>query len=83
MKWPKKRKETEMATSLKIEKFPGVARVAPERIERHEQESALRNAAFVRDAHMHDLHVEFSAREAKIRQAYLDAIREIMSEEAE
>jgi hypothetical protein len=70
-----------MAIAKVVREFSVTQRAAPERIERHEQESALRNAAFVRDAHMHDLHVEFSAREAKIRQQYLDAVAEIMAAE--
>ena len=63
----------------KIEKFNGLQKAAPERIETNETESALLNAQFVRDAHMQDLHVEFAARQQKIKQAYLTAVAEIMA----
>ena len=68
-----------MPTSLKVEKFPLTARLAPERIERHETEQALLSAAFVRDAHMRDLENEFAQRAAKIRQQYLDDVAEVMT----
>jgi hypothetical protein len=65
------RKEFNMG-SLKIKEFPGLQRIAPETIEKHEMEQALRDAQFALDVQLHDLRSEFLSREGKLRQDYLD-----------
>jgi hypothetical protein len=65
----------------KVREFTGLTKAAPEAIEKHEMEAALRSAEFTRDAHLFDLEAEFRAREAKIRQQFLDDVREIMKGE--
>jgi hypothetical protein len=64
-----------------LTKFPGLARIAPETIEKHEMEQALRNAQYTLDVQLHDLRAEFLQREAKLRQEYLDRVSEITSGE--
>jgi hypothetical protein len=63
--------------ALKIKEFPGLQRIAPETIEKHEMEQALRDAQFALDVQLHDLRSEFLHREAKLRQDYLDRVAEI------
>ena len=66
-----------MATALKADKFPGLARIAPETIEKYEIEQELRSAQHTLDCQLHDLKVEFLHRESKLRQAFLDRVAEI------
>ena len=63
--------------ALKIKEFPGLQRLAPETIEKHEMEQALRDAQYVLDVQLHDLRSEFLHREAKLRQDYPDRVAEI------
>jgi hypothetical protein len=63
--------------ALKIKDFPGLQRIAPETIEKHGMEQALRDAQFALDVHLHDLRSEFLQREAKLRQEYLDRVTAI------
>ena len=63
----------------KLKEFPGVARLAPEHIEKNEMEQALRAAQFKLD---HDLRAEFIAREGKLRDEYLAEVREITGDES-
>ena len=53
--------------------FPGVTKIAPEVLERHEVEQQLRDAQLELDLQLHDLKTEFIHREGKLRQAYLDS----------
>jgi hypothetical protein len=64
-------------TALKIKEFPGLSRIAPETIEKHSMEHALRDAQYVLDVQLHDLRSEFLSRESKLRQEYLDRVGEI------
>jgi hypothetical protein len=64
-------------SALKIREFPGVARIAPETIEKSEMEQALRSAQYALDVQLHDLRSEFLHRESKLRQDYLDRVAEI------
>jgi hypothetical protein len=75
---------TDMATTTKpaITKFPGLARIAPEFIEKSEVEQALRGAQRALEVQLHDLHAEFLNREGKLRQSYLDSVVQIMGVEA-
>jgi len=52
--------------ALKIKEFPGLQRLAPETIEKHEMEQALRDAQYVLDVQLHDLRSEFLHREAQV-----------------
>ena len=70
-----------MATPLKVEKFPSPQRAAPERVEKHELESALRAAQVAYDYQLHDLRSEFLMREGKLREEYLNRINQITSGE--
>jgi hypothetical protein len=70
------RKEVNMG-ALKIKEFPGLQRIAPETIEKHEMEQQLRDAQFALDVQLHDLRSEFLQRESKLRQDYLDRVAEI------
>jgi hypothetical protein len=63
--------------ALKIKDFPGLQRIAPETIEKHEMEQQLRDAQFALDVQLHDLRSEFLHRESKLRQDYLDRVAEI------
>jgi len=67
--------------ALKIKEFPGLTRVAPETIERHTMEQALRDAQYALDVQLHDLRSEFLMREGKLRQDYLDRVAQITSGE--
>jgi hypothetical protein len=71
------RKEVNMMGALKVKDFPGLQRIAPETIEKHEMEQALRDAQFALDVQLHDLRSEFLSREGKLRQEYLDRVAEI------
>jgi hypothetical protein len=64
-------------SALKIREFPGLQRIAPETIEKHEMEQQLRDAQFALDVQLHDLRSEFLSREGKLRQEYLDRVAEI------
>ena len=66
-----------MATQLKVEKFAGLQRIAPETIEKYELEQQLRGAQYELDAQLHDLRSEMIHRESKIRQAFLDRVNQI------
>ena len=72
-----------MATTTKpaISKFPGLARIAPEHIEKSEIEQALRGAQHALELQLHDLRSEFLHREGKLRQDYLDRVSAIMTGE--
>ena len=65
--------------ALKIKEFTGLQRIAPETIERHSMEQALRDAQYALDVQLHDLRSEFLMREGKLRQEYLDRVAEITS----
>ena len=67
-------------TSLKVERFPGVAKVAPSNIEARTTETALRDAQFALDIQLHDLRSEFIHREGKLRQEFLDRVTQITAE---
>ena len=67
--------------AIKIKEFPGLQRIAPETIEKHEMEQALRDAQFALDVQLHDLRSEFLHREAKLRQDFLDRVTAITSGE--
>ena len=69
-----------MAT-LKVKDFPGLQRIAPEHIEKHSVEQALRDAQYTLDILLHDLRSEFLLREAKLRQDYLDRVAQITAGE--
>jgi hypothetical protein len=64
----------------KLKEFTGIQRAAPERIEKHETEQALRNAQYALDCQLLDLKNEFLQREGKLRQEFLDRVAEIASE---
>lgn len=64
-------------TLTKPTAFPGLQRIAPETIEKHEMEQALRDAQYALDIQLHDLRTEFLHREGKLRQEYLDRVAEI------
>jgi hypothetical protein len=72
-----KHRKDETMSALKIKEFPGLQRIAPETIEKHEMEQALRDAQFALDLQLHDLRSEFLQREGKLRQDYLDRVAEI------
>jgi hypothetical protein len=61
-----------MAT-LKVREFNGVTRIAPEIIESHSLEQALRDETFAYEMLLHDVRSEFIAREQKLRESYLRA----------
>ena len=63
--------------ALKLKEFTGLQRIAPETIEKHAMEQALRDAQYALDLQLHDLRSEFLHREAKLRQDYLDRVAEI------
>ncbi|HEY8005687.1 MAG TPA: hypothetical protein VIE66_02520 [Methylocella sp.] len=73
-----------MATTTKptVSKFPGLARIAPDHIEKSEIEQALRAAQYALELQLHDLRSEFIHREGKLRQDYLDSVAQIMGGEA-
>ena len=58
-----------MAIKPALTKFPGLARIAPETIEKHEMEQALRNAQYALDVQLHDCALVLQ-REAKLRQEF-------------
>jgi hypothetical protein len=64
-------------SALKIKEFTGLQRIAPETIEAHTTEQALRDAQFELDIQLHDLRTEFLQREGKLRRQYLDRVQEI------
>jgi len=70
-----------MNSSLKVKPYPGLTRIAPETIERHSMEQALRDAQYALDVQLHDLRSEFLMREGKLRQDYLDRVAEITAAE--
>jgi hypothetical protein len=76
-------KENPMATGLKVEKFSGLQRAAPERIEKNEVESALRSAQAAYDYQLLDLRNEFVQRESRLRQEFLDRVAQITTEAGE
>ena len=67
--------------ALKVKEFTGLQRIAPETIEKHEMEQALRDAQFALDLQLHDLRTEFLHRESKLRQDYLDRVTQITAGE--
>jgi len=68
-------------SALKVKEFPGLQRIAPETIERHETAQALRDATFAFETQLHDLRSEFLHRESKLKQDYLDRVSEITTAE--
>jgi hypothetical protein len=70
-------RKPKMAASLKVEKFPGLTKVAPATIEAHSIENALRGAQFVLDMQLLDLKNEFVQRESKLRTEFLDRVARI------
>jgi len=77
------KEETKMANALKLEKFPGLTKVAAPNIESRATESALKDAAFAHEIQLLDLKNEFVHREAKLREEYLNRVNQITSEAAE
>lgn len=69
-----------MPTSLKLEKFPGLQKLAPANIEARSIESSLRDAQFNLDMQLLDLRTEFVHRESKLRADYLERVATITSE---
>jgi len=67
--------------ALKVKEFTGLQRLAPETIEKHSIEQALRDAQFALDLQLHDLRTEFLHREGKLRQDYLDKVAAITAGE--
>jgi hypothetical protein len=67
--------------ALKVKEFTGLQRLAPETIEKHSIEQALRDAQFALDLQLHDLRTEFLHREGKLRQDYLDRVAAITAGE--
>src|ERR1700687_3703049 len=70
-------RKDEIMSALKIKEFPGLQRIAPETIEKHEMEQALRDAQYALDVQLHDLRSEFLQREGKLRQDYIDPVAAI------
>jgi hypothetical protein len=71
-----------MATKMTgLAKFPGLQRLAPETIEKHDTEQALRAAQYALDVQLHDLRSEFLHREGKLRQEYLVRVAQITAGE--
>ena len=70
-----------MSTTLKVKPYPGLQRIAPETIEKHDLEQQLRTAQYALDVQLHDLRTEFLHRESKLRQDYLDRVAQITSGE--
>jgi hypothetical protein len=66
-------------TALKVKDFPGLTRVAPQTIESHSLEQALRDETFAYEMLLHDLRSEFIAREQKLRESYLAKMNAITS----
>jgi hypothetical protein len=66
-------------SALKVKEFPGLQRIAPETIEKHSLEQALRDAQYALDLQLHDLRSEFLMREGKLRADYLARVAEITS----
>jgi hypothetical protein len=70
-------RKDETMGELKVKPYPGLTRIAPETIEAHTTEQALRDAQYALDVQLHDLRSEFLHRESKLRQDYLDRVAEI------
>jgi hypothetical protein len=66
-----------MALKTGLAKFPGIQKIAPETIEKHDLEQQLRAAQYALDLMLHDLRSEFLAREAKLREDYLSKVAAI------
>ena len=69
--------ETTTMAIAKVEKFPGLQRIAPANIEARSTETALRDAQYALDVQLHDLRTEFISRESKLWQEFLDRVAEI------
>ena len=67
----------------KIREFPGLQKQAPETIQKHAMEQALRNAQYAHDMQLLDLRNEFVCRESKLRQEYLDQVAALTGGETE
>jgi hypothetical protein len=74
-------RKDEGMSALKVKEFPGLTRIAPQTIEAHTTEQALRDAQYALDVQLHDLRSEFLMREGKLRQDYLDRVGEITTAE--
>jgi hypothetical protein len=68
-----------MSSTVKVRDFPGLTRVAPQTIESHSLEQALRDETFAYEMLLHDLRSEFIAREQKLRESYLAKMNAITS----
>jgi uncharacterized protein YpbB len=66
-------------STLKVRDFPGLQKIAPETIEKHSLERALRDETFAYEMQLHDLRSEFIAREQKLRESYLAKMNAITS----
>jgi len=73
-------RKDEGMSALKVKEFPGLQRIAPQTIEAHTTEQALRDAQYALDVQLHDLRSEFLHRESKLRQDYLDRVAEITAQ---
>jgi hypothetical protein len=60
-----------------VKPFPGLQKIAPETIEKHDLEQQLRAAQYALDVQLHDLRTEFLQREGKLRDDYLAKVAEI------
>jgi len=74
-------RKDETMGELKVKPYPGLTRIAPQTIEAHTTEQALRDAQFALDVQLHELRSEFLMREGKLRQDYLDRVAEITTAE--
>jgi len=61
----------------KVEKFPGVTKIAPQNIEARTIETALLDEAYAFDMQLLDLKNEFVARETKLRAEFLGRMAQI------
>ena len=67
--------------AVKVKEFPGLQRIAPETIEKHDLEQQLRAAQYALDVQLHDLRSEFLQRESKLREDYLQRVAQITAGE--
>jgi len=76
--------EINMTTqSLKVERLPGVPKLAPANIEAHTVETALLAEAYAFDMQMLDLKNEMVQRESKLRAGFLARVAAITAEAVE
>lgn len=70
-----------MMAIAKLKEFTGVTTIAPQSIEAHETEQALRDATFTFEIQLHDLRSEFLHRESRLRDDYLSKVAAITAAE--